>query len=100
MKKRLLATAVLSLSMFVLTLAQASQTKAPSAGAAQKVEVTRGGSQSSQKGPAENFTGSVRIDPLFPARAWHTHPAADPYRDSRVGPGPAVWRPSPGDQAG
>jgi len=56
------------------------------------VEIKRGGSQPSAKGPAETFTGSVRIDPLFnapaPARgfgayvtfepgartAWHTHP--------------------------
>jgi quercetin dioxygenase-like cupin family protein len=54
--------------------------------------ITRGGSQPSRKGPAEYFTGSVRLDPLFtapaPARvagakvtfepgartAWHTHP--------------------------
>ena len=54
--------------------------------------ITRGGSQPSRKGPAEYFTGAVRIDPLFtapaPARvagaqvtfepgartAWHTHP--------------------------
>ena len=53
---------------------------------------TKGGSRPSLKGPAENFTGSVRIDPLLdppePARAfgamvtfepgartaWHTHP--------------------------
>ena len=53
---------------------------------------TRGGTQPSQKGPAEYFTGSVRIDTRFqgqaPARvagaivtfepgartAWHTHP--------------------------
>ena len=93
MKKRLLATTVLLLSVFALALAQAGPTKAPPAGAAQAVEVTRGGSRPSQKGPAENFTGSVRIDPLFPARepsraagagvifepgartAWHTHPA-------------------------
>lgn len=52
----------------------------------------RSGSQPSRQGPAENFTGSVRVDPLFqanaPARAsgslvtfepgartaWHTHP--------------------------
>lgn len=91
MQKRLLATTVLSLSMFVTALAQAGQTKAPSAGAAQKVEVTRGGSQPSQ-GPAENFTGSVRIDTRFQATdpgrvsgarvtfdpgartAWHSHP--------------------------
>ena len=56
------------------------------------MEIKRGGSQPSRKGPAETFTGTVRIDPLFsaqdPARtsgasvtfepgarsAWHTHP--------------------------
>lgn len=56
------------------------------------MEINRSGSRPSLKGPAENFTGSVRIDPLFdppgPARtfgalvtfepgartAWHTHP--------------------------
>ncbi len=56
------------------------------------MEVRRNGSQPSGGGPAENFTGSVRIDPLFktpdPARvlavsvtfepgartAWHIHP--------------------------
>ena len=56
------------------------------------MEIKRNGSQPSGKGPADYFTGSVRIDPLFqapdPARvrgasvtfepgartAWHTHP--------------------------
>jgi quercetin dioxygenase-like cupin family protein len=48
------------------------------------MEIKRTGSQPSAKGPAEYFTGTVRIDPLFdppaPARfrrqctAWHTHP--------------------------
>ena len=56
------------------------------------MEIKRSGSQPSTKGPAEWFTGTVRIDPLFdtsqPARAagasvtfepgartaWHTHP--------------------------
>jgi quercetin dioxygenase-like cupin family protein len=56
------------------------------------MEITRSGSQTSGKGPAEYFTGAVRIDPLFeapdPARAvgasvtfepgartaWHSHP--------------------------
>lgn len=56
------------------------------------MEIKRSGSQPSGKGPAEYFTGSVRMDPLFqtsePARAvglsvtfepgartaWHTHP--------------------------
>jgi quercetin dioxygenase-like cupin family protein len=57
-----------------------------------RIVIARGGSQPSQKGPAEHFTGSVRIDSRFqgsaPARvgggvvtfepgartAWHTHP--------------------------
>lgn len=56
------------------------------------MEITRNGSQASYPGPADWFTGSVRVDPLFgapePARgrgasvtfepgartAWHTHP--------------------------
>ena len=56
------------------------------------MEIKRSGSQPSRKGPAEYFTGTVRIDTLFeapePARArgasvtfepyartaWHTHP--------------------------
>jgi len=31
------------------------------------MEIKRSGSQSSSKGPAEYFTGTVRIDPLFEA---------------------------------
>lgn len=56
------------------------------------MQIARAGMQPSQKGPADWFTGTVRIDPLFqanaPARAagaqvtfepsartaWHTHP--------------------------
>jgi 4-carboxymuconolactone decarboxylase len=56
------------------------------------IKITRSDTQPSRKGPAEYFTGSVRIDPLFeasdPSRtsgasvtfepgartAWHTHP--------------------------
>jgi quercetin dioxygenase-like cupin family protein len=56
------------------------------------MEIKRVGSQPSGRGPAEYFTGTVRVDPLFqaadPARvvgasvtfepgartAWHTHP--------------------------
>jgi quercetin dioxygenase-like cupin family protein len=56
------------------------------------MEIKRVGAQASVKGPAEWFTGSVRIDPLFQApepalvqgasvtfepearTAWHTHP--------------------------
>src|SRR6059036_4352134 len=58
----------------------------------QHMEIKRVGTQASAKGPADWFTGTVRIDPLFqanaPARAgganvtfepgariaWHTHP--------------------------
>jgi quercetin dioxygenase-like cupin family protein len=58
-----------------------------------EIEITRNGSQPSAKGPADWFTGTTRIDPLFAAResaraaaaatvtfepgartAWHTHP--------------------------
>jgi len=56
------------------------------------MEIKRAGSQPSGNGPADWFTGAVRIDPLFPAvspartsgntvtfepgarTAWHTHP--------------------------
>ena len=56
------------------------------------MEIKRNGTQPSAKGPAEWFTGAVRIDPLFQASdlarvqgasvtfepgartAWHTHP--------------------------
>jgi quercetin dioxygenase-like cupin family protein len=56
------------------------------------MEIKRSGSQASGKGPADWFTGTVRIDPLFPVTAparaagnavtfepsartaWHTHP--------------------------
>ena len=56
------------------------------------MEIKRAGSQPSGKGPADWFTGTVRIDPLFQApdpafvqgasvtfepgarTAWHTHP--------------------------
>ncbi|MEY2561105.1 MAG: hypothetical protein QOG51_1520 [Verrucomicrobiota bacterium] len=56
------------------------------------MEINRSGSRPSSKGPADWFTGTVRIDPLFDAKApartssarvtfepgartaWHTHP--------------------------
>jgi len=57
-----------------------------------EIEIKRSGSEPSRKGPAEWFTGTVRIDPVFPEHAparasagmvtfepgartaWHTHP--------------------------
>ena len=67
-------------------------TQLPSETTTQTLRVARSGSQASSAGPAEWFTGTVRIDPLFaspePARAsgacvtfepgartdWHSHP--------------------------
>src|SRR6266566_3758040 len=81
--KRLVAT-VMSLSLLASVCAASESS--------QSITVTRSGSQPSRQGPAENFTGSVRIDPLFNANApsrtsggrvtfepgartaWHTHP--------------------------
>jgi 4-carboxymuconolactone decarboxylase len=78
---KLLAATVLSLSLLGSASAHAQQ-----------IAIARSGSQPSRQGPAENFTGSVRVDPLVqpraPARAsaslvtfspgarsaWHTHP--------------------------
>jgi quercetin dioxygenase-like cupin family protein len=79
---RKLAATVMSLCLLAAVSGESSQS----------ITVTRSGSQPSRQGPAENFTGSVRIDPLFnanpPSRtsggrvafepgartAWHTHP--------------------------
>jgi quercetin dioxygenase-like cupin family protein len=72
--------------------AAAQQSPAPATRSNGTMEIKRNGSQPSRKGPAEYFTGAVRVDPLFqapePARAggghvtfepgartaWHTHP--------------------------
>ena len=81
--KRLISTAA-SLLLLASAFVHASE-------ASQKITVTRSGSQLSQVGPAEYFTGAVRVDPLFQAgpsdtsaayvtfepgarAAWHTHP--------------------------
>jgi 4-carboxymuconolactone decarboxylase len=98
---KLLAATVISLFLLASASAQANQAGAASgSGAAptasvqdsQTIKITRSGSQPSQKGPAENFTGSVRIDTQFQAiapgrafgarvtfapgarTAWHSHP--------------------------
>ena len=78
-------------SLVAVTTGAAAQTvSAPKSTGA--MEIKRSGSQPSRRGPAENFTGAVRVDPLFQApdparvtgghvtfepgarRAWHTHP--------------------------
>src|SRR5688572_6129360 len=91
---KLLAATALSLSLLTSALAQSNETGAAAALAqdSQVIRITRRGSLPSRQGPSENFTGYVRVDPLFqasaPARtsgslvtfepaarsAWHTHP--------------------------
>ena len=92
-----LATLALALSLLVPASTTAfSQPATPSpsdaSGGPTDLRIARAGSQPSMRGPAEFFTGSVRVDPLFPAEApsrmsgalvtfepsarsaWHTHP--------------------------
>jgi quercetin dioxygenase-like cupin family protein len=98
---KVLAAMVLSLSLVPVGLAGETQGRSSSgSGAPQEassdetrtMKVTRSGSQAPQRGPAEYFTGSVRVVPLFAANepsrttgasvtfepgarsAWHTHP--------------------------
>lgn len=70
------------------------------------MRITRAGTQPSQKGPADWFTGTVRIDPLFQADApgrvagalvtfepcsrtdWHTHPLGQTLIVVSVRPAP------------
>lgn len=91
------AAGVLLLAVLAAQPVRAEQAAAAGARDASKggqghMEIKRSGTQPSQTGPAEHFTGDVRIDPLFqahdPARAsgayvtfeacarsaWHTHP--------------------------
>jgi len=88
---KLLTATVTSLSLLASAAAVANA-QTVSTEASQAISVTRVGTQPSAKGPAENFTGSVRVDSRFkgsaPARigggivtfepgartAWHTHP--------------------------
>ena len=93
------ATASMLMTILLLPMAAHAQQAAPGSGASatgsgrQSQVITRAGSQPSSKGPAEYFTGNVRVSPLFPANpltpvggayvsfdpgarsAWHTHPA-------------------------
>jgi quercetin dioxygenase-like cupin family protein len=88
---KLLTATVTSLSLLASAATEANAQTAPTE-ASQAISVTRAGSQPSEKGPAETFTGAVRVDSRFkgsaPARigggivtfepgartAWHTHP--------------------------
>jgi len=96
---KVLAATLISLSLLASAVsqsqmgaAQADASKTASAQDSHSIKITRSGSQQPSKGPAEHFTGSVQIEPLFfahdPSRtsggkvtfepgarsAWHTHP--------------------------
>ncbi len=82
---------LLSLFLFIAASSFAGQTIADEANIKSQT-IARAGSHPSAKGPAEFFTGNVRIDPLFPANDsahfsgayvtfepgarsnWHIHP--------------------------
>lgn len=86
---KLLATALVLISLLSSASAQPNQ---PGGKRLQSITIARSGSLASSQGQAEHFTGSVRIDPLFPVAepsrvsgarvtfepgartAWHTHP--------------------------
>jgi quercetin dioxygenase-like cupin family protein len=87
-------TRVLTLLVLLSIVATAGMTDvaARDHAALQAVTIARNGSRPSLTGPAQNFTGAVRVDPLFDAKepsrvsgayvtfaprarsAWHTHP--------------------------
>jgi 4-carboxymuconolactone decarboxylase len=98
---RQFAATIISLSLLACACAPAraagaaSEVGTPTATSppdSQTIQITRSGAQPSRKAPAEYFTGSVRVDPLFEAgepshtsgayvtfepgarSAWHTHP--------------------------
>ncbi len=88
-RRHFLKTGATALAMIIVRV-KAADISPPTQ--ALTMNITRVGSQASVKGPADWFTGTVRIDPLFqpesPARtsagsvtfepgartAWHTHP--------------------------
>ena len=96
---KVLAATLISLSLFAWAAshaqtgaAQADASSSASAQESHSINITRSGSQQAIRGPAEHFTGSVQVEPLFPAHdpsrassgkvvfapgarsAWHTHP--------------------------
>ena len=88
----LAATGSLSAITASATLAGGASAQTQTQQGSSAMRITRGNSQASRKGPAEYFTGTVRVDAPFsapaPARvsggtvtfepgartAWHTHP--------------------------
>jgi len=72
---KLIISAVLTLSLLASASAQTSQDKASpgsdsaQASGAELIRITRSGSQPSRQGPAEHFSGTVRVDHAFRAEA-------------------------------
>ena len=85
---------LLTAGCFAMLEAGAADTAAAQgSSAARAQEITRAGTQAATAGPAEFFTGRVRVEPVWPAddhlnasgsmvtfepgarSAWHTHPA-------------------------
>jgi 4-carboxymuconolactone decarboxylase len=96
---KLFAAAAVMLSLLGVASAQTTRERTTPASSAaiqknqpQKMTITRGGERTPGRGPEANFTGSVSVEPLFPANspsrtsggsvtfepgarsAWHTHP--------------------------
>jgi quercetin dioxygenase-like cupin family protein len=91
-RRAFLKTAVGAAAAAAIFRASSRATSNPQGDFIMDIQIKRAGSQPSTKGPADWFTGAVRVDPLFqptePARtaaasvtfepgartAWHTHP--------------------------
>jgi quercetin dioxygenase-like cupin family protein len=91
-RRRLLTTVGAMAAISVATSLRAQPSPQATRSRSEMMDIKRSGSQPSRKGPAEYFTGTVRIDPLFQApepgrvgggsvtfepgarTAWHTHP--------------------------
>ena len=74
-RRRMLAATGGRAGLAAAGAAAAQAPNVPTQGRNGMMQSTRNGSQPSRKGPAESFTGAVRIDPLFQA--------PDPARVSR-----------------
>lgn len=92
---KLITATVVSLSLLASACAHTHQIGAVSGadaprtasiGDSQTISITRSGSQPSRQGPAENFTGSVRVDPCSIRTLRHARPALT----SRLSPVPAL----------
>jgi quercetin dioxygenase-like cupin family protein len=91
-RRRILAATGSMAALMTTRAAAAGESNVATQGRDEAMQITRAGSQPSNKGSGDYFTGTVRVDPLFPVRepgrvsagsvtfepgartAWHTHP--------------------------